>query len=65
MLDDEFSSIEVGALGVDRVVVEPQDVADLRESFRRLYLTFHINLLICCHELDSDIGPGPFDLETR
>jgi hypothetical protein len=30
-LDDEFSSIEVGALGVDRVVVKPQDVADLFE----------------------------------
>jgi len=30
-LDDEFSSIEVGALGVDGVVVEPQDLTDLFE----------------------------------
>jgi hypothetical protein len=30
-LDDEFSSIQVGALGVDGVVVEPQGVADLME----------------------------------
>ena len=30
-LDDEFSSIEVGALGVDRVVVEPQNVTDLMQ----------------------------------
>jgi hypothetical protein len=30
-----------------------------------LFLTFHIHSLICRHEFDRDIGPGPFDLETR
>ena len=50
---------------MDRGAVAAQDVADLIESSQRLFLTFPINLLICRHELDPDIGPGPFDLETR
>ena len=49
------------------IVAEPQDIADLLELSGRLYLTFLIILLICRQEFefDSDIGPGPFDLETR
>ena len=27
-------------------------------------MTFHINLPICAHEFDRDIGPGLFDLEA-
>ena len=49
---------------MDRAV-EPQNIADLIESLRRLCLTFHIDLLRYRHERDLDIGPGPFDLETR
>jgi hypothetical protein len=30
-LDDEFSSIKIRPFGMDRVVVKPQDVADLME----------------------------------
>src|ERR1039458_101115 len=37
----------------------------LLEKKRSLFLTGHINPLICRHEFDPDIGPGPFDLETR
>ena len=57
--------IAVRVLGMDRVGMEPQDVADLIEKSWRLFLTFHINLPICRHEFVPDIGSGPFDLETR
>jgi hypothetical protein len=64
-MDVMFNPTELRAFDVDRVVVKPQDGADLAQLFWRLLLAFHIKLLICRRESDRDIGPGPFDLEAR
>jgi len=52
-------------LGMDGIVVEPQDLTDLVEYFWRIWLTFHNDWLIFKHGFGPETLPGSVDLETR